>query len=42
MSHDFILMEVSREDWFAKAAERLAARFINREENSGVPAPETE
>ena len=42
MSHDFILMEVFREDWFAKAEERLAARFVNRDENTGPPvsAPE--
>ena len=42
MSHDFILMEVFREDWFAKAEERLAARFVNQEENTGPPvsAPE--
>ena len=38
MSHDFILMEVFREDWFAKAEERLAARFINQEENTGPQA----
>ena len=38
MSHDFILMEVFREDWFAKAEERLAARFISREENTGPQA----
>ena len=37
MSHDFILMEVFREDWFAKAEERLAARFVNRDENTGPP-----
>ena len=42
MSHDFILMEVFREDWFAKAEERLAARFINREEKSEPPAPNPE
>ena len=42
MSHDFILMEVFREDWFAKAEDRLAARFVNRDENTGplVSAPE--
>ena len=42
MSHDFILMEVFREDWFAKAEERLAARFVNRDENTAPPvsAPE--
>ncbi len=42
MSHDFILMEVFREDWIAKAEERLAARFVNREEKSEPPvsAPE--
>ena len=38
ISHDFILMEVFREDWFAKAEERLAARFINRKENTGPQA----
>ena len=42
MSHDFILMEVFREDWFAKAEERLAARFINPEEKSEPPAPNPE
>ena len=42
MSHDFILMEVFREDWFAKAEERLAARFINRQEKSEPPAPNPE
>ena len=42
MSHDFILMEVLQEDWFAKADERLAARWINREMNSEVPAPKRE
>lgn len=42
MSHDFILMEVFREDWFAKAEERLAARFVNREEKSASPAPDPE
>ena len=42
MSHDFILMEVFREDWFAKAEERLAARFVNREENSGSTVSEPE
>ena len=42
MSHDFILMEVFREDWFAKAEERLAARFVNREESSAPPVSEPE
>ena len=42
MSHDFILMEVFREDWFAKAEERLAARFVNRDENTGPPVPAPE
>ena len=27
MAHDFILMEVLRDDWFAHAEDRLAARF---------------
>lgn len=33
LSHDFILMEVLRDDWFAKAEERLAARqaYADRE-----------
>ena len=42
MSHDFILMEVLREDWFAKAEERLAARFVNREENTASPVADPE
>ena len=32
MAHDFILMDVLREDWFAKADERLAAR-LKRQDN---------
>ena len=31
MAHDFILMEVLREDWFATAEERLAARFKDKD-----------
>ena len=33
LSHDFILMEVLQDDWFAKADERLAARqaYADRE-----------
>jgi len=27
MAHDFLLMDVLREDWFSTSAERLAARF---------------
>ena len=42
MSHDFILMEVLRDDWFAKAEERLAARWVNRESTSDAPAPNPE
>jgi len=32
MAHDFILMEVLRDDWFARAEERLAARFRGRDQ----------
>ena len=39
MSHDFILMEVLRQDWFAKAEERLAARSRLQENRADVPAP---
>ena len=35
LSHDFILMEVLREDWFAKAEERLATRWDNRNQQAG-------
>ena len=37
MSHDFILMEVLREDWFEKAEERLAARWRTGEEKDVKP-----
>jgi RimJ/RimL family protein N-acetyltransferase len=37
MAHDFILMEVLRDDWFAKADERLAARFRGQDDSE----PET-
>ena len=41
MAHDFLLMDVLREDWFAAAEERLAARFrpskteVNQTPSSG-------
>ncbi len=38
MSHDFILMEVLRDDWFETAEERLAARFRGMESNSAARA----
>ncbi|MAM65965.1 MAG: GNAT family N-acetyltransferase [Chloroflexi bacterium] len=38
MSHDFILMEVFREDWLPKAEERLAARFANRDAEADATA----
>ena len=34
MAHDFILMDVLRDDWFATCEERLAARFKNSSPNS--------
>ena len=40
MSHDFLLMEVLREDWLATSQERLAARFLNGnhpENNGAIP-----
>ena len=36
LSHDFILMEVLREDWIEKAEERLAARWSSREKDTGT------
>ena len=42
MFHEFILMEVKREDWFEKAEERLAARWRTREEKDAKPlSPQT-
>jgi RimJ/RimL family protein N-acetyltransferase len=35
LSHDFILMEVLREDWFEKAEERLAARWNTSNQQAG-------
>lgn len=31
MAHDFILMDVLRDDWFANAEERLSARFKDKD-----------
>ena len=39
MAHDFILMEVLREDWFANAEGRLAARFKDQEVPETQPRP---
>ena len=36
MAHDFILMDVLRDDWFANREERLAARF----KDNGIAGPE--
>ena len=36
MAHDFILMEVLRDDWLATADERLAARFRGMESVAGT------
>ena len=33
MAHDFILMDVLREDWFATCEKRLAARFKDRDDS---------
>ena len=42
MSHEFILMEVKREDWFEKAEERLAARWKTTEKKEKKPlSPQT-
>jgi RimJ/RimL family protein N-acetyltransferase len=35
LSQDFIFMEVLREDWFAKAEERLAARWYYKDKAKG-------
>ena len=32
MAHDFILMDVLRDDWFANAEERLSARFKDKDD----------
>ena len=39
LSHDFILMEVYRDDWLEKAEQRLANRHATRGSRSGGPAP---
>ncbi len=39
LSHDFILMEVYRDDWLEKAEQRLADRYITRDKGSGGLAP---
>ncbi len=38
LSHDFILMEVFRDDWLEKAEQRLADRYATRDNGSGGPA----
>ena len=35
MAHDFILMDVLRDDWFANAEERLSARFKDKDDAKG-------
>ena len=35
MAHDFILMDVLRDDWFANAEERLSARFKDKDDARG-------
>ena len=39
ISQDFLLMEVLREDWFAKSEERLAARSGLQDKQVDVPTP---
>ena len=39
ISQDFILMEVLREDWFAKSEERLAIRSGLQDKQADVPTP---
>ena len=39
LSHDFILMEVYRDDWLEKAEQRLADRHVTRDKGSSGPAP---
>jgi RimJ/RimL family protein N-acetyltransferase len=38
MAHDFLLMDVLREDWFSTSAERLAARFRTSNPDSSQPS----
>ena len=38
MAHDFLLMDVLREDWFSTSAERLAARFQTSNPDGSQPS----
>ena len=38
MAHDFLLMDVLREDWFSTSAERLAARFRTSNRDGSQPS----
>ena len=38
MAHDFLLMDVLREDWFSTSAERLAARFRTSDPDGSQPS----
>jgi len=38
MAHDFLLMDVLREDWFSTSAERLAARFRTSNPDGSQPS----
>ena len=38
MAHDFLLMDVLREDWFSTSAERLAARFRTSNQDGSQPS----
>ena len=38
MAHDFLLMDVLREDWFSTSAERMAARFRTSNPDGSQPS----
>ena len=42
MAHDFILMEVLRDEWFADAEERLASRFRSLDEPESQTHPSSQ
>ena len=42
LSHDFIRMEVLRDDWYALAEERLTQRFVNRDREASQTPDSTD
>ena len=42
MAHDFILMDVLRDDWFANAEERLSARFKDKDDAGDQSSPSSQ